>query len=109
MTLPHSISDRRQHQRQTVVKHCKIRDRRTSSFAAGVTTDVSLGGALLRVDRARPFGPGDELDLVVSWDDRAVVSQDAMVRARVRRVTPIDHQHQAVAIEFVREVASIAA
>lgn len=49
------------------------------------------------------------MDLVVSWDDRAVVSQDAMVRARVRRVTPIDHQHQAVAIEFVREVASIAA
>lgn len=103
------MSDRRQHPRRAVVHQCKVRDGRTASYAAGLTADVSAGGALIRVDRARPYGPGDELDLVVSWDDRAVISSKDLVRARVRRVTPIDHHHQAVALEFVREAAALAA
>lgn len=100
--------ERRRHDRRTVVKRCKIRDRRTASFAAGETADLSAGGALIRVERARPFGPGDEVDLVVDWDGRTVLSSDDMLRARVRRVTPIDHQHQAVALEF-KQVAAAAA
>jgi hypothetical protein len=108
MSLP-DLSDRRKHQRQPVIRHCKVRDRRTAAYAPGQTADLSMGGALIRVDRARPFGPGDEVDLVVSWDDRAVLSADSLVRARVRRVTPIDHHHQAVAVEFVAEAAALAA
>lgn len=100
------MSDRRQHPRQAVIRQCKVRDARTAAFAPGQTADVSAGGALIRVDRARPFGPGDELDLVVSWDDKPVISAKDMVRARVRRVTPIDHHHQAVALEFVLEAAA---
>lgn len=108
MSLP-ELSERRKHPRETLVRRCKVRDRRTASYAPGVTADASIGGLLLRVDRARPYGPGDELDIVVSWDDRPMVSADGLVRARVRRVTPIDHHHQAVAVEFVREAAAIAA
>jgi hypothetical protein len=105
MSLP-EMSDRRIHPRHAVLRHCKVRDARTASFAAGQTADYSLGGALIRVDRARPYGPGDELDLVVSWDDRPVVSSQNLIRAKVRRVTPIDHHHQAVALEFVREASA---
>jgi hypothetical protein len=99
------LSERRKHDRRAIVRLCKVRDRRTASYASGETADYSSGGALIRVDRARPFGPGDEVDLVVSWDGSALVSADSLVRGRVRRVTPIDHHHQAVAVEFVREAA----
>lgn len=103
------LSERRQHPRKTLIRQCKVRDGRTASYAAGQTADVSAGGALIRVDRARPYGPGDEIELVVSWDDRPVISAKDLVRARVRRVTPIDHHHQAVALEFVPEAAALAA
>ncbi len=108
MSLPELI-ERRQHPRHTVVRHCKVRDGRTASFAPGLTTDVSDGGALIRVDRARPYGPGDEIDIVVSWDDRPVLSSQDLIRARIRRVQPIDHHHQAVAVEYVRAAAALAA
>lgn len=103
------ISERRRHHRQPAVRTCKVRDRRTSAYVAGVTADFSIGGAMVRVQRDRPFGPGDELDLLIAWDGAAVLSSEAAVRARVRRVTPIDHHHQAVAVEFVREGAALAA
>ena len=103
------LTERRKHDRQPIVHPCKVRDRRTASYSAGQTADYSPGGALIRVDRARPFGPGDEIDLVVAWDGEPIVHADALTRARVRRVTPIDHHHQAVAVEFVREAAMPAA
>lgn len=103
------LSERREHNRQPMVRLCKVRDRRTASFAPGQIADYSLGGALIRIDRARPFGPGDEIDLAVAWDDKPIVSAESLIRARIRRVTPIDHHHQAVAIEFVREAAAMAA
>lgn len=100
LSLP-DTQDRRRHPRRTLVRLCKVRDRRTLLFAAGQTSDISPGGALIRVDRARLFGAGDELDLVVAWGSDAVLPGDSMVRARVKRVTPIDHHHQAIAVEFI--------
>ena len=92
--------ERRRHQRHTTIRACKVRDRRTLLFAPGKTTDLSVSGALIRVDRVRPFAQGDELDLVVAWDNDAIVPGDSMIRATVRRVMPIDYHHQAVAIQF---------
>jgi len=82
------------------VRACKVRDRRTLLFSAGKTSDISVGGAMLRVDRARAFAPGDELDVAIAWGNDAVLTGDSLVRATVRRVMPIDHHHQAVAVQF---------
>lgn len=105
---PTLTSDRRTNPRHCVVKSCKIRDRRTARYSPGQTADISHGGALIRVDRARAFGPGDELDLVVAWGDGVVLPAEALVRAIVRRVTPIDHHHQALAVQFADHVARTA-
>lgn len=92
--------ERRRFERTPTVRPCKIRDRRMLLFSAGQTCDVSAGGLLLRVDRARPFVAGDKLDVVVAWSHDPLLRGEAMSRATVRRVTPIDCHHQAIAIEF---------
>lgn len=100
--------DRRRHARRSVVRPAKVRDRRMLLFSPGETCDISESGLLLRVDRARAFAPGDELDVVVAWGNDPLVRGEAMSRARVRRVTPIDHHHQALALEFDQPAASAA-
>ena len=97
----HTI-DRRRHERNIVVRPCKLRDRRSLLFAAGQTHDVSQGGALVKVDSARPFAPGDEVEVAVAWTNGAVIASEGLVKARVRRVFPIDYHHQAIALEFER-------
>ncbi|HBS29410.1 MAG TPA: hypothetical protein DEB06_08165 [Phycisphaerales bacterium] len=93
-------SDRRKHPRHRVVRLCKVRDRRSLLFSPGQTCDISVGGAMLRVDRTRPFAEGDEIDMIIAWGNDAVLTGDAIVRGVVRRVTPIDHHHQSVAVAF---------
>lgn len=92
--------ERRRHARYTVVRPCKVRDCRTLVYSPGQTCDVSAGGALLRIERVRPVMPGDELEVAVAWTPGAVLGSETMVKARVKRVMPIDHYHQAVALEF---------
>jgi len=95
-----SENERREHARHRVVRLCKIRDRRSLLFSPGQTCDISVGGAMLRVDRARPFSVGDEIDMVIAWGNDAVLTGDAVVRGTIKRVTPIDHHHQSVAVRF---------
>lgn len=102
-------SDRRQHPRRSVVRPCKVRDRRTLLFSAGLTSDVSEGGALIRIDRARPLGAGDELDVVVAWSGAGVIASDSMLRGRVTRVMTLDERHQAVALEFLAPATALEA
>lgn len=100
----HAI-ERRRHDRHIVVRPCKLRDRRSLLFSPGQTHDVSPSGALLKVDSARSFSPGDEVEVAVAWNHDAVLSSEGLVRARVRRVCPIDYHHQAIAVEFERAEA----
>ena len=106
MTLTTSNpADRRRHPRLRVTRPAKIFIKDALRYAAAETTDVSAGGALIRVDRARALRAGDEIDVAVSVQgEGAVVSTDAMAPARVVRVLPIDYFHQAVAIEYKRPV-----
>lgn len=106
---PHKSSERRRFPRHSIVRPCKIRDRRNLLFSGGRTTDLSVGGALIRVDRARPFRAGDEIDMVVAWSDSAVVASEHMLRATIKRVLPIDYHHQALAVEFAIPEQELAA
>jgi c-di-GMP-binding flagellar brake protein YcgR len=101
MTTSHSI-ERRRHERNIVVRPCKVRDRRSLLFSPGQTHDISDGGMLVKVDSARAFSPGDEIELAVAWNHDPVLASEGMVKARVRRVFPIDYHHQAIALEFDR-------
>ncbi|HVZ94301.1 MAG TPA: PilZ domain-containing protein [Phycisphaerales bacterium] len=99
MTI-HEHRERRKHTRTPLVRDCRVRDHRMIGYAAGKTSDISPGGALIQVDRTRAFGAGDELEVAVAWDHVAVLSSERTVRAVVRRVMPIDYHSQALAIEF---------
>jgi c-di-GMP-binding flagellar brake protein YcgR len=102
-----TLSERRRFPRHLVIRACKVRDCRTARFLPATTTDVSDGGALLRLERTRPLAVGDELDLYVGDANAAVISSDVALRAVVRRVSAIDQQHQAVALEFERAQADV--
>lgn len=101
--------DRRRHERKSQVRACKVCDSKTLHFSPGQTSDISESGALIRVDRARLFGPGDELEVAISEGRGAVLSRESMVRAIVRRVLPIDYFNQAIAVEFQTPALALAA
>lgn len=106
---PDELAERRRHERCPMIKPCKVRDRRGLLFSPGHTTNLSISGALINIDRARPFAKGDELDLVIAPPSGTVVASSSMVRAVVRRITPIDFHHQAVAVEFEHPQSMLAA
>lgn len=98
-------AERRRHPRLSVVRPAKVFLKQSLRYAGAETTDLSSGGALIRVDRARALRPGDEIDVAVSAPGTgAVIASDAMTPARVVRVLPIDYFHQAVAVEFKHPV-----
>lgn len=96
-------SDRRQHPRTTATRPAKVFLPSALRYAPAQTSDVSAGGALVCVERARALKAGDVIE-VVSAADRysqgGVIESKSMVRGRIVRVTPMDHHQQAVAIRF---------
>ncbi len=93
-------SNRRTHERFHAVHPCKLRNRRALLFTTAHTTDVSRSGALLRIDRNRTFEPGDTIDLYIAPKTESFLASDTARHATIRRVVPIDHHYQAVAVEF---------
>ncbi len=97
-----SVDERRRWPRLSTTRPAKVFLPSALRYAASETTDISAGGALLRVDRARALAAGDRIDIAVVSPGQvaAVLETKNMIPARVVRVTAIDHYHQAVAIEF---------
>jgi c-di-GMP-binding flagellar brake protein YcgR len=92
--------ERRRCERHQIVKDCKLRGCSAPAFTPAQTTNLSLSGALIRIPTARPFAPGDEIELALPASNEPLITSDALIHARVRRVIPIDHHHQALGIEF---------
>lgn len=92
--------ERRRHSRLPLVRDCKLRARSAPAFSPAQTTNLSQGGALVRVPAARCFAPGDRIDVALPGANEPLIATDALIHARVRRVIPIDHHHQALGIEF---------
>ena len=105
-----AAAERRQHVRTPVARPCKAFHRASRTYIAGRTGDLSAGGALIFIESTRPLMEGEELDLVVAWDRRAVLPADSLRRARVVRIGPGLEGRRAVGIRFVEEhAAAIAA
>lgn len=100
-----STVERRRHPRTNAVRAAKVFLPEALRFAPAQTTDVSVGGALLCVDRARSLSPGDLIEVLVPPPGAAIAEAKDMTLARVVRVTPVDHFQQAVAIEYAASAA----
>jgi c-di-GMP-binding flagellar brake protein YcgR len=79
--------DRRRHQRVPLTRLAKIRPTGTIGYSPAATIDVSASGVLLEARHAERFQVGDEVELVIAWNDQPVVPRAAAVRGRVRRVS----------------------
>lgn len=104
-----AIVDRRRDERVPCALGAKVFLPTSVRFAPAQTANVSRGGALVRIERDRPIRAGDRVQVVIVNPDSAsvVVEAKTMRPARVVRVTPIDHYHQAVALAF-EDVEAIA-
>lgn len=94
---PPAGAERRRHAREHAARPFKL-VQRGGRYVGGLTSNVSPGGALVCVERARAIAPGDEVRIAIDWIDKPVISESMMIKARVVRVTPMDHHTQAVAL-----------
>lgn len=109
-------ANRRESRRRVRITPAKVYDERAERYYPAETTNLSAGGALIKVNRSMPICRGDRLsigilrdfDLPEEQSGSAPVRQTSVLRredfepATVVRVTPIDPCSQAIAIQFVR-------
>lgn len=93
-------NDRRQHQRDIIVRPCKVRDAQSLRYIPAKTSDYSRGGALLCVGSEHNFKSGDTIEVGIAWANEAVLADERLTPARVKRVSLIDEHFQALGIEF---------
>ena len=99
-----NATDRRIHTRHDVQRPCKLRDRHALLFSSGHTCNVSDGGVMVRIDRPNTFAVGDELHVAVAWQDLQLVPSRTLMRATIRRVTPVNGRSWNVAVEFAEPI-----
>lgn len=97
-----SPSDRRRHVRLDVERPCKVVIPAARRALCAHTSNVSVTGALLRVDSPRLLNPGETVRLAISWTNAPIVREDQLVFARVVRALGIVGEAQTVAVEFAQ-------
>ena len=93
--------DRRISPRHTSVLHAKLFHPTLDRYVPCMTTNVSEGGVLIRVERSRPLLVGEDVRIALDWSQAGLCGHDRMRHAQVVRVIPIDAHHQAVAMQFL--------
>jgi len=78
--------ERRRHARIPVCKPVKVRPAGALTYAAGATVNASSSGVLIETPASGRFAPGDEVEVVVAWDDEPVLPRASSIVARVRRI-----------------------
>jgi len=95
--------DRRLYPRTRSVRASKIFHRAGLAYAPAETTDLSEGGALLKVHSSRRFDPGDVVDIVVEPKvDPGLIRTRSLIEAVVMRASPLGDDRQYVAVRFAR-------
>lgn len=98
--MPIDEKDRRRHPRHDVSLACKVYHPASRRFAAARTRNLSIGGALLRVQTGRPLLPGEPIDVALSLEPKPILAATTMAGARVIRSLPIGDAAQELAVEF---------
>lgn len=102
------FEERRRDPRQRLARGCKVFYWPTQRYLAAKTCDVSAGGALLRIDCARPLAEDEQLDVIVPPGEAGFALSRDQRRARVVRSRTGRDGEQLVAVEFERDVAMAA-
>ena len=97
--------ERRRHERREIKRPCKVLHAASFRYMAAYTQDVSPGGALLELSQHRPLTIGDRVEVLVDWHQHGIVSQQAMLPARVVRVGEREGLRQRVGVQFDGEQA----
>jgi len=92
--------DRRRSERRVAVRPVKMFMSGSGRYTPATSSNISDGGALLRLDRERAVRIGDRVSIAIDWGKAGIVSHESMVEARILRVIPIDCHHQAIAIRY---------
>ena len=94
--------ERRRHARIPVCKPVKIRPAGALGYTAGATVNASSSGVLVETPAAERFATGDEVEVVVAWDDEPVLPRASSIVARVRRINPnADRPGARLALELI--------
>lgn len=104
-----SHPERRHTPRHAIDRPAKIYCPLTRRYYAARTLDVSRAGAMVSVTTPRTLRAGDEIDLAIAWNDRAVIPQSSMIRARIARIAARIGDHQAIGVQFADEISMQAA
>jgi len=100
--------DRRDGQRVSLTRPCKVFEPRARKYVAGTTCNVGTDGMLLRLDRALPLEPGDRLYVAIAQKRRqALLRSDEMFAVRVIRMMSITSGEVAVAVRFADPVHEV--
>jgi len=97
--------ERRRHARLEIKRPCKVLHNPTLRYMAAQTQDLSPGGAMLELSHHRPLAVGDQIDLLVDWDETGIVNKQTMLAATVVRVGACEGLRQRVGITFAHEQA----
>lgn len=97
--------ERRETPRLVIDRPAKVYCPLTRRYHAARTLDVSRTGAMISITTPRTLRAGDELDLAIAWNDRAVIPQSSMVRVRITRIAACIGDHQAVGVQFAEDVS----
>lgn len=98
--MPIDEKDRRRHPRHEVSIPCKVYHPASRRFASARTRNLSIGGALLRVETGRPLLPGEPVDIALSLEPKPILPATMMAGARVVRSLPVGDASQELAVEF---------
>jgi hypothetical protein len=94
--------DRRRHPRLAISRACKMFDDRSVRYRAGVTANMSRGGALIRMHQRCSLEPGDPVYIGVAPSGRhGLMSREEMIHAEVVRIDDEDFTGQTVAVRFL--------
>jgi c-di-GMP-binding flagellar brake protein YcgR len=111
MTSPVPI-ERREHERVSIARPCKLYDPRSGKYVPGTTANLSCGGAMIRSDRPLHLAAGDRLyvGIALKRSDSMLRRHDMSDSVVVRSLHTTDG-HTALAVRFVDpiEVAAPAA
>jgi hypothetical protein len=101
--------ERRRHARTAIVRSAKLRRRTGLKYTAGATVNASSSGLLLEVSGSAGLSPGDEVEVVVAWNDEPVLPKAGSVAGVVRRVGGSGPGGGSlVAVEFDRPTVTVA-
>lgn len=108
LSLKFAAADRRRNKRFPVARPGKAFRRATQQYAAVMSRNLSVGGALLEVQTARPIGVGELMDVAIAFRDRPVLQSESLVSAIVTRADPVSEGRQTVAVRYIEPVAMAA-